>query len=190
MQRREVFMKIVRLIIPAGLVLGTVVAQTSPARLEFEVVSLKPAEGLIAGQSASGGVRLDGSQAHLGRYPLKSLIAMAYNVKSYQVIGPDWLELRFDIDAKLPAGTNRSQVPEMVQSLLADRFQMKFHNQSKELPVYALFAAEAGGRLKDLTGPGDAPNPKDPVDARQPQRHGRQLRPWFFILISRQQIRR
>lgn len=150
-------MKIYREIILASLVFGTLLAQTSPARLEFEVVSLKPAEGLALGRPASGGVRWDGAQFHLVRYRLKSLITIAYNVKSYQVIGPDWLESFFDVDAKLPAGSKRSQVPEMMQSLLADRFHMKFHNQSKEFPVYALLVAAHGTKLKDLNLPPDDP---------------------------------
>jgi uncharacterized protein (TIGR03435 family) len=49
------------------------------------------------------------------------------------VIGPDWLESRFNIDAKMPAGSTRNQVPEMLQSLLADRFHMKSHSASKDL---------------------------------------------------------
>jgi len=72
---------------------------------------------------------------------------------------------RFDIDAKLPAGANRTQVPEMLQSLLADRFRLKFHNGSKEFPVYALVVAAQGLKLKDLTKPGDTPDAKAAVES-------------------------
>jgi uncharacterized protein (TIGR03435 family) len=156
-------MKIYRKLIPASLVFGAIVAQTPPARLEFEVVSLKPVEGLIAGRPARGGGSVDGAQIHLIGNTLRSLIAVAYNVKFYQVIGPDWLDSRFDVDAKLPAGSKRSQVPEMVQSLLADRFHMKFHNESKEFPVYALLVEARGSDLKDLNLPED--DPDAPVEA-------------------------
>lgn len=151
-------MRINREIILAGVVLGTAVGQIPPTRLEFEVASVKSAEGLVAGRAATGGMRVDGAQVHWDGSLLKSLIALAYNLKLYQVIGPDWLDLRFHIDAKLPAGTDRRQIPEMVQSLLADRFQMKFHNQSKEFLVYALVAA-SGTKLLDQGSPEEPPNP-------------------------------
>jgi uncharacterized protein (TIGR03435 family) len=152
--------------ITAGLLLGTALAQTPSARLEFEVASIKPAEGLIAGRPASGGTQVDGAQVHLNGYMLRSLITMAYNLKWYQVIGPDWLTLRFQIDAKLPAGAARSQVPEMVQSLLADRFQMKFHNQPKELPVYGLMVSAGGTKLQDQAHSDDPPDPNGATESK------------------------
>ena len=84
-------MRINREIILAGVVLGTAVGQIPPTRLEFEVASVRPAEGLVAGRAASGGMRVDGAQVHLNSYLLKSLIAMAYNLKLYQAIHPDVL---------------------------------------------------------------------------------------------------
>lgn len=159
-------MKIIRVLIPASLVLGTVFSQTPTARLEFEAVSVKPAESLVAGRAATGGLKMDGAQAHLLHFALKNLITMAYNVRGYQVIGPDWLDSqRFDIDAKLPAGADRTQVAEMLQSLLADRFHIKFHIASKEFPVYALVVAAGGATLKDLTEAGETTDAKDPVEA-------------------------
>jgi uncharacterized protein (TIGR03435 family) len=152
-------------LIAASLVLGAgaVIAQTPPARLEFEVASIKPREGLVAGQPVSGGMLVDGAQIHLIHYQLKSFITMAYSLRPYQVIGPDWLQFWFDIDARLPAGSNRNQLPEMMRSLLADRFQMKFHNQSKDFPVYALLVGGGGTKLKDLNLPPDEPD--HPVEA-------------------------
>lgn len=139
------------------LLLTSLAAQTPPPRLEFDAVSVKPAEGLIAEKAASSGVRVDGAQIHMERSSTLGLITMAYNLRRYQVIGPDWLSgLRFNVDAKLPAGAKRSQVPEMVQSLLAGRFGMKFHNESRELPVYGLVTVGAGTKLKDLTDPNEA----------------------------------
>jgi uncharacterized protein (TIGR03435 family) len=161
--------RICRGIILGGVVLGTALGQTLPKRLEFEVASVKPAEGLVAGRAASGGMRVDGAQVHLNSYMLKSLIAMAYNLKLYQVNGPIWLELRFHVDATLPAGTDRRQVPEMVQSMLADRFQLKFHNQSKEFPVYALVVAAGVTKLQDQGSPEE---PSDPKGAREASGYG------------------
>jgi uncharacterized protein (TIGR03435 family) len=76
---------------------------------------------------------------------------MAYRVRPYQVEGPDWIASeRFDIAAKLPSGAKREQVPEMLQSLLADRFQLTLHHGSRELPVLALTVAKGGLNLKEL----------------------------------------
>ena len=62
---------------------------------------------------------------------------------------------RFDIAAKLPEGSEQTDVPEMMQSLLADRFQMKAHREMKELPVYSLEVAEDGLKIVE-TAPADA----------------------------------
>lgn len=75
---------------------------------------------------------------------------MAYRVKAYQVNGPDWMATeRFDVSAKLPAGTTAAQIPEMLQAFLVDRFQLKMHRDKKDLPVYAVIIGKAPLRLKE-----------------------------------------
>jgi uncharacterized protein (TIGR03435 family) len=157
-------MKVIFMLIPAGLVLGTAFAQAPPARLEFEVTSVKTAPSIVAGAGhVNIGMHIDGAQVHFDGFALKDYIRMAYRVKSYQVTGPDWIDSeRYQIDAKLPAGATREQVPDMLQSLLTERFQLKFHHETKELPVYALEVAPGGAKLKDLT------DPNEPVDAKAP----------------------
>jgi uncharacterized protein (TIGR03435 family) len=152
-------MKILSTLLVAGVLSGLIVAQTAPARLEFEVVSLKPAEGLIAGKPAAGGTRVDGAQVHIANAPLRGLITLAYKLKNYQVIGPEWLASpHFDIDAKLPAGATRTQVPDMVRSMLEDRFQLKAHNEDRELAVYGLVVIPGGRGLRDLSDSDDKPD--------------------------------
>lgn len=159
-------MRVIRMLIPAGLVLGAAFAQAPPARLEFEVMSVKPAPPIVAGTSQVHiGMHIDGAQVHLLSFSLKDYIRIAYKIKSFQVTGPDWLEsTRFDIDAKLPAGGTKEQVPDMLQSLLADRFQLKFHKDSKEFPVYALEVAPGGTKLKDLTDATEVVDDKAPTE--------------------------
>ncbi len=161
-------MKVIPLLIPAGLVLGTAFAQAPPARLEFEVTSVKAAPPIVAGPGhVSIGMHIDGAQVHFDGFALKDYIRMAYRVKPYQVMGPDWIDSqRFQIDAKLPAGATREQVPEMLQALLADRFHLKFHNESKEFPVYALEVAPGGTKLKDVTDPTEAVDTKAPTEVQ------------------------
>jgi len=70
---------------------------------------------------------------------MRDYLAMAYRVKQYQISGPDWiLTTTFDLSAKLPAGSSSDQIPEMLQTFLADRFQLKLHKETKELPAYAI----------------------------------------------------
>jgi uncharacterized protein (TIGR03435 family) len=71
-------------------------------------------------------------------------------VKDYQISAPDWMAgARFDIQAKLPAGATRDQVSDMLQSLLADRFHLRMHHESRQLPVYALIVAKGGLKMKE-----------------------------------------
>jgi uncharacterized protein (TIGR03435 family) len=99
---------------------------------------------------------------------MKSYIRMAYRVNDYQVLGPDWLATEhFDIAAKLPEGATRAQLPEMIQSLLADRFKLVLHRDKKEFPVYALVVAKSGPKLKESppdSGPEASPVAKGNVD--------------------------
>ncbi len=80
---------------------------------------------------------------------LSTLVMQAYRVKPYQVTGPDWMTTDFfDISAKIPAGATREQVPDMVRSLLEERFHLAVHKESKEILVNALVEAKGGAKLK------------------------------------------
>jgi uncharacterized protein (TIGR03435 family) len=89
------------------------------------------------------------TRVELGSIPLKFVIQRAYQVEAYQISGPDWLvTAHFDILAKLPAGATKEQIPEMLQSLLADRFGLVVHREPKEQPIYALIVGKDGPKLK------------------------------------------
>jgi len=121
-------------------------AQPKPA---FEVASIKPAAPCCApGQwreSKAFDDRID------FRYvTLRYCIAFAYGLKEYQVSGPPAIaELRYDIIAKAPAGTKHDQLPAMMQTLLANRFQLEAHREQKEFAVYTLTAGKGGPKLKE-----------------------------------------
>jgi uncharacterized protein (TIGR03435 family) len=129
-------------------------AQT-PAKLAFEVASIKPSPPLssLITEIQSGkldmGIRIDGSRLDLKFMPLAALLAQAYKLKPYQISGPDWIKTQlFEIHAKLPEGSNKDQIPEMMQTLLAERFNLTFHRETKELPIYALIVGKDGLKLK------------------------------------------
>jgi uncharacterized protein (TIGR03435 family) len=119
------------------------VLATSPV---FEVASVKPARsGEERSLTQNPGARLTTSNA-----TVRMLIMLAYQVMPDQISGgPNWLESDgFDIDAKgkNPKAT-QALFRQMIQSLLADRFQLRVHRETKELPVYALVLAKNGTKL-------------------------------------------
>jgi len=125
----------------------------TPGPLRFEVASVRPSPPPQPGQ-VSAGVHIDGAQVHLTYLSIKDLIRAAYKVKDYQILAPDFTSsARFDISAKLPSAATRDQLAEMLQSLLADRFGLKVHRESKEFPVYALTVDKGG--LKMAESPAD-----------------------------------
>ena len=90
---------------------------------------------------------------------------IAYDVKNYQLIGPDWTVFdHFDITAKLPAGTGQDQVRAMLQNLLLDRFHMTIYREKRDLSVYALTVGKGGLKLNETAPDVDTPR----VDAPKP----------------------
>jgi uncharacterized protein (TIGR03435 family) len=124
-------------------------AQNGPVRPEFEVASIKPSTQAPAGTQVHVGVQIDGAQVHCTYLSLKDYIRIAYQVKDFQIMGPDWMPSeRFDIHAKLPEG-GREQLRAMLQTLLEHRFQMKMHRTTKEFPVYGLTVNKNALKLKE-----------------------------------------
>ena len=153
-------MKVICRFIPGVLASVAAFGQTLPARPEFEVASIRPSAP-IAGRQINAGVHIDGARVSCAYLALKDYIRMAYRVKDYQISGPDWLASeRFDIAATLPAGAAREQVADMVQALLADRFRMTVHRDTKDLPVYGLVPAKGGLKMKE-SAPGSEPESGD-----------------------------
>jgi uncharacterized protein (TIGR03435 family) len=138
----------------------------SQSKLQFEVASIKPVSDGTPVDGVQIGLHVDGSQVRYNFLSLKEYIAQAYQVKLYQISGPDWLAgQRFEIAAKLPDGAKVSQVPEMLQNLLADRFSLKLHRDSKEFPVYALEIAKSGLKMQESAADPDSdPAPKPAVN--------------------------
>jgi uncharacterized protein (TIGR03435 family) len=103
-----------------------------------------------------------GSRVEIGFTPLAELIRLAYEVKPYQVSGPDWMTAqRFDVTATLPDGATKDEVPAMLRALLADRFKLAEHREKKDRPVYTLIEGKGGSKLKASGPEPDAPNAPD-----------------------------
>lgn len=98
-------------------------------------------------------------------HALLTLIAAAYNISPQAISGgPGWVESdHYDIVAKAPGEVrpNPDEQMAMLRKLLADRFQLRFHREKKELHVYALTVAKGGAKLKESTVSPDA-SPEGP----------------------------
>lgn len=150
-------------LIAAGMAAG----QTSAAPA-FEVATIKAAPpispALIAQGKVHVGMKVDGARVDIGFASIAELIRTAYEVKLYQVSGPDWLMTeRFDIMAKMPDGANKDQVPAMLKALLADRFKLTVHKESRDDPVYSLVVGKNGPKMKDAL-----PDPAAPAASTDP----------------------
>src|SRR5580704_6827076 len=132
--------------------------QTGPA---FDVASIKPAAPpSMPGMSGKFrvGMNIDGARVDIGFMSLADLIRTAYRVKPYQVSGPNWMSgERWNILATLPDGASRDQVPDMLKTLLAERFGLKVHTENKEHAVYVLVVAKNGPKLKESEIEADEP---------------------------------
>ena len=117
---------------------------------EFAVASIKPA---FPGEHFMFGVRpMPGGRINATNVTLKLLIEIAYGLEDFQLIGGQgWIEAaRYNIEAKPDSPVGPNEWKEMLKNLLADRFQLAFHRETKELPVYALLLAKKDGK----PGPG------------------------------------
>lgn len=104
--------------------------------LRFDVTSVKRQTGQappISGLQASGRFIAPGTT-------VKGLIETAYGLRGYQVIGgPDWIDTdRFEVMANTRAGVSPTDARAMLRALLADRFQLTAHTETRELPVFEL----------------------------------------------------
>jgi uncharacterized protein (TIGR03435 family) len=123
--------------------------------LSFEVASIKPSAPRPPGQYPGNSPGID--RINFRYVTLWYSISYAYGVKSYEMSGPDWLkDTRYDIVAKGREGTRREQLPEMMQTLLAERFKLQVHRKPAEIPGLALTLGKDGPKLKESApGSGD-----------------------------------
>lgn len=139
--------------------------QSAPAKaLSFDVVSVKSHPPGDKGERM--GLTSDGIQVR--NQPLDAIIREAYGLSfGGQIVGaPDWVgSERFDIEAKVSGGDaeafhklNLDQVREMVRPILADRFKVVAHSETRILPVYALVIAKSGLKMKQAMPSDTDPN--------------------------------
>jgi uncharacterized protein (TIGR03435 family) len=140
------------------------IAAFGQAPVTFEVASVKKAEPLNVNAIMAGkmnlGMVIDNAQVNIKSMSIGEMMRVAYKVFPYQVSGPEWVTAeRYTVTAKMPAGSTRDQVPEMMQALLAERFKLTFHRETKDQPVYALVVMKGGPKLQESAPDDAAPAP-------------------------------
>ena len=119
---------------------------------------------ISAGGIPHSGTKIDGARVDIGSTNLKLLVMTAYAVRSQQISGPDWMTLqRFDILATMPAGAAKEQLPEMLQSLLAERFKLAARRVAREQDVFALVIGKGGLKMETAAADADFSGSKEPL---------------------------
>ena len=153
-----------------GFILIAAAQSPAPGPTEqFEVASVKPSapvppSGEVYFGPARGGPGTTDAGLITWFYAqLRDILMTAYNVKTYQLNGPAWLNTeRYDIVARVPAGAAEEQVSVMWQKLLAERFGVELHHESKEFQVQELVIDRGGSKLKETNGEPASPLPGPP----------------------------
>jgi uncharacterized protein (TIGR03435 family) len=140
--------------------------QPAAAPPAFEVASIKVSE---IGRSGGEGSRRENIQVSPGslnmrNVSLKTAIRWAYHVMEFQVSGPEWLgNERYDIMAKAAGPAPEADLRPMLQALLAERFKLAVHHQTKEMSAYVLSVGKSGPKFQESKEEGEsvlAPDPK------------------------------
>jgi uncharacterized protein (TIGR03435 family) len=122
-------------------------AQNAP-RVAFEVASLRLVETPTSPRRTQTESRLD-----LVSVPLREVILMAFGVEAHRLVVPGWLKGQqpwVEIHATLPAGSTPDQVPQMLQTLLAERFGMVAHSEHRPVDVCELTVGKGGVTLREV----------------------------------------
>jgi uncharacterized protein (TIGR03435 family) len=134
------------LVTPAFLAGPSLDAQT-PASAAFEVASVRPNKT----PDGRAMINMQPGRFNASNVPLRLLLRQAFNVQDFQIVGgPDWIASdRFDVIAKAPDGVEftADTMRPMLRTLLAERFKLAFHNETRDMPVYALMKARPDGKL-------------------------------------------
>lgn len=140
-------------------------AQEAAPAVEFEAASVKPSPPERGFQF---GCRTpDPSLFVCNRTSLRLLVMRAYGVERYRVDGPAWMDTgNFEINAKVPAGATRAEINVMLQHLLASRFGLAVHRETRDVPAFALTVGKSGPKFKEsLAGTEPAAPPTRPLSA-------------------------
>lgn len=138
-------------------------AQVDADQLTFEVASVRPAPPWKPGvvRKCSGGPDTSDSEFFkCSSATITMLVWKAYDVKFYLLKAEDWMQTyNYDVTAKIPRGTTKAQMRTMLRNLLADRFHLVVHHETKPAPSYSLRVNKSGPYFKAAALSPDSPAP-------------------------------
>ena len=137
-----------------GALLGASLAQGQGAAPAFAVASIRPSSAPVQFEH-DGRTEITPGTLTMRDVTVATCIKWAYGVQDSQISGPEWLQSEhFDIVAKADEAVGSERLKPMMQTLLADRFRLAFHRQSRELSAFALTVSKGGHKLKESVGKG------------------------------------
>jgi uncharacterized protein (TIGR03435 family) len=136
-------------------------AQSAPPRPTFDAFEVATVKLTPLDWRGGRWIRMESADQLVARgYQLRVLIAAAYSLSTCTISGgPVWIDSDlYDVVARTPGRVRpiRDEQMKMLRGLLADRFQLKFHHEQKEFPIYTLTVAKGGAKLKESTVSPDA----------------------------------
>ncbi len=137
------------------MVTSLVHAQDKTAPHTFDVAAIRPAK---PGERNGGIKALPGGNGYIAQnVPVKLMISLMYRIPMRQITGgPEWIDNdRYNVDAKVDGSYSVDDLHIMYQNMLTDRFNLKYHIETKEGPVYALTLDTPGSKMKVNDSPQD-----------------------------------
>ncbi len=141
---------------PLPLVLGlalpclAVFSQSTPAAPAFDVASVKPSQHPV-GPDYNNQIAYTLTGITARNATLKRLVAEAYHLQLNQIVGPGWIDQNeYEIEARTAGNTTKEQVSLMLRTLLAERFNLKQHTETRQMRVYNLVVGSSGPKIHPI----------------------------------------
>jgi uncharacterized protein (TIGR03435 family) len=120
------------------------------AHPSFEVASVRPSQHEV-GPDYNNQITYASDRFTGKNVTLKRLIAEAWQYQINQVSGPPWIgRTEYDVEARVPAGTDHQQIAVMIRGFLSERFHLKEHSETREMRVYELTVGKGGPKVQPV----------------------------------------
>ena len=145
-------MRAFSLIIFLALSASVAFGQVPRASAAFDVASVRPSQHEV-GPDYNNQITYSPTGIVARNVTLKRLIAEAYQVQMNQISGPGWLDRsEYEVEARAAGTSTRDEIALMLRRLLAERFHLKEHSETREMRAYELTVGKSGPRIHPMSG--------------------------------------
>ena len=146
---RKAVLACVGAIVVVAPILAQSVARSPATEPRFEVVSIRENKTPVLDPEESSISLMPGGRFVTTKWPLRQIILMAFGLQPQQLVdAPDWIDTaRYDISATAGGPLSQEMADLAIQRMLADRFNLAVHRETREFPIFALTLARSDGRL-------------------------------------------